>query len=118
MGAALARPDDGGEHPARQRAGPCAVSPARLRAVANTAGRPRATPERRAVKRRPLIRALLVAIAISSGLTVTSPATTPAAAQDAPGLELRLVSQPMTVAPNGDLVVVLAVDGQLPADAE
>ena len=49
---------------------------------------------------------------------MTSPATPPAAAQDAPGLELRLVSQPMTVAPNGDLVVVLAVDGQLPADAE
>ena len=70
------------------------------------------------MKRRPLIRALLIAIAISGGLTVTSPATTPAAAQDAPGLELRLVSQPMTVAPNGDLVVVLAVDGQLPADAE
>ena len=70
------------------------------------------------MKRRPLIRALLLTIAVGGGLSLTSTAATPAAAQDAPGLELRLVSQPMTVAPNGDLAVVLAVDGQLPAEAE
>lgn len=31
---------------------------------------------------------------------------------------MRLVEQPMTVEPNGDLVVVLAVEGEIPADAE
>src|SRR4030095_11201223 len=33
-------------------------------------------------------------------------------------LGLRLVSQPMTVAPNGNLEVVLGVDGEMPDDAE
>ncbi|MET0908863.1 MAG: hypothetical protein ABWZ99_05285, partial [Ilumatobacteraceae bacterium] len=70
------------------------------------------------MKRRSLLVAPLLALAIGGALGVTSPATPPAAAQNAPPLGLRLVSQPMTVAPNGNLEVVLGVDGELPDDAE
>ncbi|MGD9701516.1 MAG: hypothetical protein AB7Q42_24025 [Acidimicrobiia bacterium] len=77
------------------------------------------------MKRRSFLASALLAsalLALATGaltaLTLLAPPAEPAAAQDVPGLALHLVSQPMTVAPNGDLVVVLGVDGELPVDAE
>lgn len=62
--------------------------------------------------------AAIATVAIGCGVGGTIAPAGAAPRQEAGELTMRLVEQPMTVAPNGDLVVVLAFEGEVPADAE
>ncbi len=67
--------------------------------------------------RRSLVALVAMLAAMTTAGSIAAGPAGPAAAQQATTLGLRLVAQPMTVAPDATLPVTLAVEGDIPPDA-